>query len=64
MPNTKIAIASPEFIVKLVEYFDENYIENLEQTYKLCETRIEVNPIKQPKNCVGCNLASYEYLYT
>ncbi|EGC16591.1 Uncharacterised protein [Kingella denitrificans] len=64
MPNTKIAIDSSEFIVKLVEYFDENYIENLEQTYKLCETRIEVNPIKQPKNCVGCNLASYEYLYS
>lgn len=64
MSNTKIAIDSPEFIVKLVEYFDENYIENLEQTYKLCETKIEVNPIKQPKNCVGCNLASYEYLYS
>lgn len=63
MSNTKIDINSPDFIVKLVEYFDEIYIRDLEQTYQSCETRIEVNPIKQPINCVGCNLASYEYLY-
>ena len=63
MPNTKIAINSPEFIVKLVEYFDENHIQDLESTYQLCEDKTEVDPNRQPENCVGCNLACYESLY-
>lgn len=64
MSNKKINIDSPEFVVELVSFFDKNYIEDLESTYQLCEDRTEVDSNRQPENCVGCNLACYEYLYS
>ena len=63
MATPKININSPEFIVELVKHFGSNHIKNLEETYQQCENRIDVRNENNPKNCVGCNLEGYDYLY-
>ena len=63
MTTPKININSPEFIVELVKHFGSNHVQDLEETYQQCENRIDVRNENNPKNCVGCNLEGYDYLY-